>query len=84
MTSRADRVFAVLLKAYPARTRARFETAMRHAFACELQAARASGMRAILTFWWITVIDTIRFAIADRAGGLTMRGLLTIDWRDAW
>lgn len=84
MTPRADRVFAMLLRAYPARTRARFGAAMRHAFSCDLQAARASGPRATVTFWCITFIDTIRFAIADRAGGIAMRRMLTIDWRDAW
>jgi hypothetical protein len=84
MTPRADRVFAMLLRAYPARTRARFGAAMRHAFSCELQAARTSGTRAIVTFWCITFIDAIRFGIADRVGGTAMRGMLTIDWRDAW
>jgi putative ABC transport system permease protein len=84
MTFPAERLFALLVRVYSRRTRARFGAAMRHAFECEWQAARASGIRAILRFWCITIVDTIRFAIADRAGGFTMRGALTVDWRDAW
>jgi hypothetical protein len=67
----AERVFALLVRAYSRRTQARFRAAMRHALECEWQSARASGSRAILRFWYITIVDTIRFAIADRAGGLT-------------
>ncbi len=84
MRFRADSVFALLVRAYSLRTRSRFGTAMRHAFESEWQAARDSGTRAILRFWCITILDTIRFAIDDRAGGFSMRGALTVDWRDAW
>jgi putative ABC transport system permease protein len=83
MTS-SDRIFAALLRMYPRRTRERFGVAMRHAFACDLQLAQARGLRPLAVFWVTTFIDTIRFATADRMGGLTMRESLTIDWRDAW
>ena len=78
------RVFDLLLRAYPADARGRFGAGMRYAWGTELQAARARGARALLTFWIVTVADALRFAAAERLKGTSMRGWLVMDWRDAW
>jgi predicted permease len=80
----ADRLFGLLLRACPARTRARFGEGMRFAMNRDLEAARARGSRAVAAFWSATIFDTCRFALAERRGGFTMRGMFTVDWRDAW
>jgi predicted permease len=80
----ASRVFDALLRAYPARTRARFGDAIRYGWHADLDAARAAGRAATLAFWTTTVIDAVRFGLAERTGGFAMRGMLTVDWRDAW
>ncbi len=80
----ADRLFALLLRAYPSQTRARFGDGMRFAWRTELDAARATGPRAVAAFWIVTTIDALRFAAAERTGGFRMGGLFTIDGRDAW
>jgi predicted permease len=80
----ADRVFVLLLRAYPAQTRERFGDGMRFAMSRDLEAARTRGPRAVAAFWGTTLADTCRFALAERRGGFTMRGGLTVDWRDAW
>jgi predicted permease len=80
----ADRLVDLLLRAYPAATRARFGEGMRFAMSRDLEAARARGPRAVAAFWGTAVADTCRFALAERRGGVTMRGILTVDWRDAW
>jgi putative ABC transport system permease protein len=80
----ADRLFGLLLRAYPAQTRERFGDGMRFAMSRDLEAARSRGPRAVAAFWGTTLAETCRFALAERRGGLTMRGILTVDWRDAW
>jgi putative ABC transport system permease protein len=82
--SRPERVFALLLRAYPARVRERFGPGMRFAWGTDLAAARARGALAVAAFWLVTPIDALRFGIAERAAGITMRGMFTTDWRDAW
>ena len=45
------RVYGLLLRAYPARLRARFADGMTYAFCHELGNARAGGLRALLAHW---------------------------------
>jgi putative ABC transport system permease protein len=95
-SSGAERVYGWLLRAYPARFRARFEAGMRHAFACEHAEACARGLQARTAFWLVTAGQTIRFGVAERRAGRArgrvgaagfhagpMRSLLAFDWRDA-
>jgi hypothetical protein len=64
--------------------RARFADGIRDALGRDLAAARSAGARAVTLFWITTVVDTARFGFAERRGGFVMRGLFTVDWRDAW
>jgi predicted permease len=79
-----DRLFALMLRAYPARVRDRFGAGMRYAWRTELDAARARGALAVAAFWAATMADALRFGSAERTAAFTMRGMLTVDWRDAW
>ena len=95
-SSLSERVYGLLLRAYPARVRARFAAGMTYAFGHELDEARASGGRALLAFWLTTILTTVWFGFSARCdrvphvdpaeayGDLTMRQRFTIDWRDAW
>jgi hypothetical protein len=92
----AERLYSILLRAYPPRVRARFATGMTYAFCRELDAASLRGRRALLGFWVTTIVTTVWFGISARLGRVpqinsaatsgdrTMRHLFTIDWRDAW
>jgi len=80
----AERLFGLLLRAYPERVRARFAGGMRQALAADLAAARSAGLRSLTVFWITTVFDTVRFGFAERREGVSMRGMWTVDWRDAW
>ena len=82
--SASDRLFGLLLRAYPERVRERFAPGMRYAWRTELAAARARGVLAVAAFWIFTTVDAVRFGTAERAVGITARGMFTIDWRDAW
>jgi predicted permease len=82
--SAPDRLFALLLRAYSKRVRERFGPGMRYAWHTDLQTARAKGTPAVTAFWVMTTIDALWFAAAERTGGITTRGMFTIDWRDAW
>jgi putative ABC transport system permease protein len=94
--SSGERIYGILLRAYPARVRARFATGMTYAFGRELEDARADGIPVLLRFWVTTVVTALWFGFSarlDRApqgdpaeayGDLTMRHRFTIDWRDAW
>ena len=64
--------------------RARFADGMRHALHADLDAARAEGARAVTLFWITTIVDICRFGLAERREGFFMRGMFTVDWRDAW
>ena len=95
-SSLGERVYGLLLRAYPARVRARFAAGMTYAFGHELDEARANGVRALLAFWLTTILTTVWFGFSARCdrvphvdpaeayGDLTMRQRFTIDWRDAW
>ena len=69
---------------------------MRDSVEKDLGAARGRGRAAVTWFWALTLIDTLRFGLAERfrqsslpasvAGpqGALMKSLLTTDLRDAW
>ena len=90
------RVYGCFARAYPAEFRARFAEAMRDSVEKDLGAARGRGRAAVTWFWALTLIDTLRFGLAERfrqsslpasvAGpqGALMKSLLTTDLRDAW
>jgi putative ABC transport system permease protein len=80
----SDRLFGLLLRAYPEHVRARFADGMRHALGRDLETARASGARAVAIFWILTSFELCRFGLAERREGWAMRGMFTVDWRDAW
>ena len=80
----ADRVFAALLSLYPARTRAAFGRGMIAAWRADLDAVHSRRGAAVLTFWAMTIVDAVCFALADRVGTTSWRGAFTVDWRDAW
>ena len=83
--SAGDRVFEALLRACPGHTRARFGAGMRYAFDRDRESARGAGARALAFFWCATVVDMLALAVRERTrGGPSIRGSLTIDWRDAW
>ena len=88
----ADRVYAVLLCAYPSSFRDRFGAGMRYAFACDHAIARSRGLRDYARFWLLTIIDTIRSGFAERSESkphrswekTSMRSWFVVDWRDGW
>src|SRR5688572_15313940 len=79
-----DRIFRMLVRLYPPGARERFGGGLIFAWRNELDRARRRGAGAVAGFWIHTIIDACRFALAERRGGVTMRGILTVDWRDAW
>lgn len=91
-----ERLYALLLRCYPAPFRARFEPGMREAFACEHAEARARGLHARTAFWLATAGQAIWFGVAERRlgrargrgrapafQGAPMRSWFAFDWRDA-
>ena len=79
-----SRGFDLLLRAMPRHTRARFGDGMRYAWSRDLATARRNGRGAVAAFWLVTVLETLRFAAAERMRGTSVRGRFTVDWRDAW
>ena len=89
-------MYGCFARTYPAEFRARFAEAMRDSVEKDLGAARGRGRAAVTWFWALTLIDTLRFGLAERfrqsslpasvAGpqGALMKSLLTTDLRDAW
>ena len=94
--SLGERLYSLLLRAYPAHVRERFATGMTYAFCRDRERARARGVPALLAFWVATIATTLWFGFSARtssvpahaalhpSGDVTMRHLFTIDWRDAW
>jgi predicted permease len=82
--SREPRSFAWLLRAYPRAARERFGAGMRYAWGRDLAAARETGIRAVIAFWIVTVLEALRFAAAERTRGVSLHAGVTVDWRDAW
>ena len=82
--TRAARVYAWLLRAYPARWRARFEPGMQAAFAADLERARTRGLGARAAFWIATIAQALWFGLSERVlGGMSLRSFLAVDWRAA-
>jgi putative ABC transport system permease protein len=79
-----DGVFRLLVRLYPPRTRGRFGDGLVFGWRNDLARARHRGIGAVAVFWVNTIVDTCRFALEERSGGLSMRGILIVDWRDAW
>jgi putative ABC transport system permease protein len=90
--SLADRIYAVLLLAYPSVFRDRFGAGMRYAFACDRDAARAAGLRVYARYWLTTIVDTVRSGFAERSAShphsvsekTSMKSWFVVDWRDGW
>lgn len=87
------RLYALLLLLYPREIRDRFGAGMRYAFRRDSDAARAQGLGARLAFWLTTLVESVRFGLAERLEsrphpqkqeGTEMTSAWTIDWRDAW
>ncbi len=93
--SAAGRLYGVLLVAYPAAFRARFERDMRETFVADCRRARERGSRAYVAFWARTAVEAVRYGVAERIGsrgseraahpdgGATMPSRLAVDLRDA-
>jgi predicted permease len=81
---KADRVFAALLRVYPARARDAFGRGMTSAWRADLDAARRRGGAAPLAFWITTVAEAARFGMAEQFANVSPRRALATDWRDAW
>jgi len=93
----ADRAPAWLLAVYPRAFRDRFGDGMREALAGDYAIARRNGVRARAKFWIASVVDALRFGLAERlatAGpppqpdpsrpkGAVMSAF-RVDLRDAW
>ncbi len=88
----SDRLYALLLRTYPAPFRDRFGAGMRYAFSRDHDAARAAGVAALLRFWLSSMADTLASGLAERfaspgrgpADRPPFRSWLTMDWRDGW
>jgi putative ABC transport system permease protein len=80
----ARHVFRALVRLCPAPARERFGDGLVFGWQHDLDRARRDGAAAVVRFWIDTVLDTVRLALAERSGGFSVRGALTIDWRDAW
>ena len=88
-----DRLFGVLLRAYPKPFRDRFGPGMRDALAREY-ASRRPGVVGWTTFWSATVAEAVWFGVRERRGtarlagpregGPRMSTWFVTDWRDAW
>ena len=88
----ADRIYGLLLLAYPAEFRDRFGAGMRYAFTSDRETARTAGLAAYLRFWITTVMDTIRSGLGERSESrphrrrerAKMASWFVVDWRDGW
>ena len=86
-----DRIYGVLLRAYPSQFRDRFGAGMRYAFACDREIARSRGLSLYARFWVLTIVDTLRSGFAERSESQPgprekrpMKSWFAIDWRDGW
>jgi putative ABC transport system permease protein len=88
----ADRIYAILLLAYPRAFRDRFGAGMRYAFACDRDAARSAGLRIYVRYWVTTIVDTVRSGFAERSAShphaisanTPIKSWFVVDWRDGW
>jgi putative ABC transport system permease protein len=86
--SLAERLYALLLRVYPKRFRARFEEEMRESVRADHAEVRDKGTGAVTAFWTRTAAEAVYFGIAERRGGPPDRpgrpSRWTFDWRDAY
>jgi len=86
--SLAERLYALLLRVYPKRFRARFEAEMRESVRADHAQARGKGVGARTAFWTRTAAEAVYFGIAERRGGPPDRpgrpSRWVFDWRDAY
>jgi predicted permease len=61
-----DRVYAVLLRIYPASFRARFGNDMRRSFGDDYVRARAAGRGSAASFWMHTLAEAVVYGTAER------------------
>src|SRR5262249_41137628 len=93
----ADRLYAILLRLYPASFRARFGDDMRRSFGHDWTRARAEGGRSRALFWIRTIAEALVYGPAERcrpapraarpelaAKGHLMTGAILHDCRDAF
>jgi predicted permease len=92
--SAAERVFALLLYAYPERFRARFGPTMHEVLARDYAAVTREGRLAACVFWARTLVEMMWCGLAERASPAyrlpllteekrSMRSMLRLDLRDA-
>jgi len=63
---RSERLYAILLRAYPGDFRRRFADSMRFAFAAEAEQARRRGGFALSWFWCRSATHALLFGLAER------------------
>jgi hypothetical protein len=61
-----DRIYAVLLRLYPASFRDRFGDDMRRSFGDDCARARAAGRRSAASFWIRTIAEAVVYGAAER------------------
>ena len=80
---RSERIYAKLLRLYPAEFRGRFGDSMRFAFATQAREARQRGLMAFAWFWCRSLGHIAAFGLAERftprRGGGAWRHGLAID-----
>ncbi len=83
-----ERLYALLLRLYPKRFRARFEEEMRESVRADHAQVRGKGTGAVTAFWTRTAAEAVYFGITERRGGPPDRpgrsSRWTFDWRDAY
>ncbi|HEY6358945.1 MAG TPA: ABC transporter permease, partial [Vicinamibacterales bacterium] len=81
-------LYALLLRVYPKRFRARFEEEMRESVRADHAQVREKGTGAVTAFWTRTAAEAVYFGIAERRGGppdgLRRPSRWAFDWRDAY
>ena len=83
-----ERLYALLLRVYPKRFRARFEEEMRESVRADHAQEREKGTGAATAFWTRTAAEAVYFGIAERRGGPPggpgRPSRWAFDWRDAY
>jgi predicted permease len=82
-----ERLYNLLLKAYPRRFRARFEHEMRESVRSDEVHAREAGLGASTRFYSRTAAEAVVFGLAERRKGTgdgPRPSRWAVDWRDAW
>jgi predicted permease len=82
-----QRLYGLLLRAYPRRFRARFEGEMRESVKADEAEAREAGLGATTRFYSRTAAEAVVYGLAERQGPFAegpRPSPWTIDWRDAF